>query len=391
MPDNAPESQTELNGPGPGNLGAPSMIALLIAAAVALILALFGTPVLARFLVRKEYGQFIRDDGPTSHHTKRGTPTMGGAWIIGSVIIAYFATHGIMMLAGASDGPTASGLLLLLVTVGMGIVGFFDDYIKISRQRSLGLTAPAKIVGQTVVGVTFAVLALNFPDADGRTPASTAISFVRDTSVDLAFAGSLIGAILFILWSNLILTATSNGVNVTDGLDGLATGASIFVFGAYMLMGIWQYNQRCSNPGVPANICYEVRDPLDLSLIAAALCGSLVGFLWWNTSPAKIIMGDTGSLALGGAIAGFAILSRTQLLLIVLAGLFVMITLSVIIQVSYFKLSGGKRVFRMTPLHHHFELKGWEQVTVVARFWIIAGLFVALGLGIFYAEWVVLL
>ncbi|GAB3550659.1 phospho-N-acetylmuramoyl-pentapeptide-transferase [Arthrobacter tumbae] len=367
------------------------MIALLIAAALALILAISGTPLLARFLVKKNYGQFIREDGPTSHHTKRGTPTMGGAVIIGAVVIAYLTTHGIMMLMGESTGPTATGLLLLLVAVGMGFVGFLDDYIKISKQRSLGLTGPAKIIGQTAVGVAFAVPALNFPDENGRTPASTAISFVRDTSFDLAFAGSLVGAILFILWATFILTATSNAVNVTDGLDGLAAGASVLVFSAYMLMGIWQFNQRCADPSVPANICYQVRDPLDLALIAAAMCGSLVGFLWWNTSPATIIMGDTGSLALGGAIAGFAILSRTELLLVILAGLFVMVTLSVIIQVSYFKLSGGKRIFRMTPLHHHFELKGWEQVTVVARFWIIAGLFVAVALGIFYAEWVVLL
>lgn len=367
------------------------MIALLIAAALALVLSLSGTPVLARYLVRRKYGQFIRDDGPTTHHTKRGTPTMGGAWIISSVVIAYFATHGIMAMLGPASGPTASGLLLLLVTVGMGLVGFCDDYIKVSKQRSLGLTAPAKIVGQTAVGVTFSALALNFPDEDGRTPASTAISFVRDTSLDRAFAGPLIGAVLFILWSILILTATSNGVNITDGLDGLAAGASILVFGAYMLMGIWQFNQRCADPSIQTNICYQVRDPLDLALIAAALCGALVGFLWWNTTPAKIIMGDTGSLALGGAIAGFAILSRTELLLVIMAGLFVMITLSVIIQVGFFKLTGGKRVFLMTPLHHHFELKGWAQVTVVARFWIIAGLFVAVALGIFYAEWVVLL
>lgn len=366
------------------------MIALLLAAALALILSLFGTPVFARFLVKKNYGQFIREDGPTSHHTKRGTPTMGGAVIIGAVVIAYFATHGTMMMFGESAGPSTSGLLLLLVAIGMGIVGFLDDFIKISKQRSLGLTGRAKIIGQATVGVAFALPALNFPDADGRTPASTAISFVRDTSFDLAFAGPLIGAILFVLWSTFILTATSNAVNVTDGLDGLATGVSIFVFGAYMLMSIWQFNQRCADPGVPANICYEVRDPLDLALIAAAFCGSLVGFLWWNTSPAKIIMGDTGSLALGGAMAGFAILSHTQLLLVILAGLFVMVTLSVIIQVSYFKISGGKRVFRMTPLHHHFELKGWQQVTVVARFWIIAALFVATALGLFYAEWVVL-
>ncbi|WP_028279016.1 phospho-N-acetylmuramoyl-pentapeptide-transferase [Arthrobacter sp. H5] len=367
------------------------MIALLIGSASALVLALVGTPLFIRLLVNKSYGQFIRDDGPTAHHTKRGTPTMGGAVIVGSVVLAYFATHLVMGWAGVSDGPTASGLLLLMVTVGMGIVGFFDDYIKISKQRSLGLSAPAKIIGQTLVGIVFAILALNFPNEDGRTPASTAVSFIRDTSFDLAFAGSLVGAILFVLWSNLIITAATNGVNLADGLDGLATGASVLVFGAYMLMGIWQFNQSCASPDVPASICYQVRDPLDLALIAGAMCGALVGFLWWNTSPARIFMGDTGSLAIGGAIAGFAILSRTQLLLVIMAGLFVMITLSVIIQVGFFKLSGGKRVFKMAPLQHHFELKGWQEVTVVVRFWILAGLFVAVALGIFYAEWVVLL
>ncbi len=365
------------------------MIALLAGSASALLIAFVGTPLFIRLLVNKSYGQFIRDDGPTAHHTKRGTPTMGGAVIVGAVLLAYFTTHLVMSMAGTSTGPTVSGLLLLMVMTGMGIVGFFDDYIKISKQRSLGLSAPAKIAGQTLVGIIFAVLALQFPNAQGRTPASTAVSFIRDTPIDFAFAGTLLGAILFVLWSNLIITAATNGVNLADGLDGLAAGAAILVFGAYMLMGIWQSNQSCGSPRVPGNVCYEVRDPLDLALIAGAMCGALVGFLWWNTSPAKIFMGDTGSLAIGGAIAGFAILSRTQLLLVIMAGLFVMITLSVIIQVGYFKLTGGKRVFKMAPLQHHFELKGWQEVTVVVRFWILAGLFVAVALGIFYAEWVV--
>ena len=365
------------------------MIALLIASASALFFAFVGTPLFIRLLVNKSYGQFIRDDGPTAHHTKRGTPTMGGAVIVGSVLLAYFLTHLLMMAVGSPVGaPSASGLLLLFLAAGMGLVGFADDYIKISKQRSLGLSATAKIVGQTAVGVIFGVLALMFPNEQGRTPASTAISFIRDTSIDLAFAGSIVGAILFIIWSNLIITGASNGVNLADGLDGLAAGASILVFGAYMLIGIWQSNQSCGSPGA-GSVCYEVRDPLDLALIAGAMCGALVGFLWWNTSPAKIFMGDTGSLAIGGAIAGFAILSRTELLLVILAGLFVLITLSVIIQVGYFKLSGGKRVFKMAPLQHHFELKGWLEVTVVVRFWILAGLFVAVALGIFYAEWVV--
>ncbi|UWX98243.1 phospho-N-acetylmuramoyl-pentapeptide-transferase [Arthrobacter zhaoxinii] len=367
------------------------MISLLVGSSLALVFAFAGTPLFIRFLVRKGYGQFVRDDGPTSHHTKRGTPTMGGAVIVASVVAAYFLTHLISgMLGFGSFSPTASGLLVLLLTVGMGMVGFIDDYTKISKQRSLGLNAKAKIILQAVVGITFAVLALQFPNEQGRTPASTAVSFIRDTNFDLAFAGTVIGAILFVIWSLVIITGTTNGVNLADGLDGLAAGASVLVFGAYFLIGIWQYNQSCGSADA-GGVCYEVRDPMDLALLAGSMAGALIGFLWWNTSPAKIFMGDTGSLAIGGAIAAFAILSRTELLLVILAGLFVIITLSVIIQVGYFKLSGGKRVFKMAPLQHHFELKGWAEVTVVVRFWIIAGLCVAVALGIFYAEWVVAL
>ncbi len=196
----------------------------------------------------------------------------------------------------------------------------------------------------------------------------------------------MLGLILFVLWANLIVAGTSNGVNLTDGLDGLATGASVMVFGAYVLIAIWQSNQSCQfNPGLK---CYEVRDPRDLAVVAAALMGACFGFLWWNASPAQIFMGDTGSLALGGAMAGLAITTRTELLVVILGGLFVIITLSVIIQVGFFKMT-GRRVFRMAPLQHHFELAGWNEVTIVIRFWIVAGLFAALGIGIFYAEWVV--
>ena len=184
----------------------------------------------------------------------------------------------------------------------------------------------------------------------------------------------------------MIVAATSNAVNLTDGLDGLATGASVMVFAAYILIGIWQFNQNCQfNPGVK---CYEVRDPHDLAVVAAAAMGSCFGFLWWTAAPAKIFMGDTGSLALGGLMAGLAIATRTELLIVVLGGLFVLETVSVILQVGSFKLT-RKRIFRMAPIHHHFELLGWEQITVTIRFWIIAGLCVAFGLGLFYAEWVV--
>lgn len=357
------------------------MKAVLIAAVVSLVMALFGTPTFIRFLVKRGYGQFIRDDGPTSHHTKRGTPTMGGAVIVLSSLAAYGVAHLVTVTP-----PTVSGLLVLFLMTGMGIVGFLDDYIKISKQRSLGLRSGEKLAGQTLVAVLFAILALQFPNESFRTPASTAVSFVRDTPINLAFGGAVVGVILFVIWANIIVAGTSNGVNLTDGLDGLATGASVMVFAAYVLIGIWQFNQNCQwNPGTK---CYEVRDPHDLAIVAAAGMGACFGFLWWNAAPAKIFMGDTGSLALGGGLAGLAILSRTELLVVILGGLFVTITLSVIIQVVSFK-STGKRVFRMAPLQHHFELLGWQEVTIVIRFWIVAGLFVALGLGLFYAEWVV--
>ena len=357
------------------------MKAVLIGAVASLVIALFGTPMYIRYLVRKGYGQFIRDDGPTSHHTKRGTPTMGGAVIVLASLAAYGVAH---LVTG--QGPTVSGMLVLFLMAGLGFVGFLDDFIKISKQRSLGLRTGEKLAGQTLVAVIFAILALQFPNDSFRTPASTSVSFVRDTPLDLAFLGALVGVILFVIWANIIVAGTSNGVNLTDGLDGLATGASVMVFAAYVLIGIWQFNQNCQwNPGTK---CYEVRDPHDLAIVAACAMGACFGFLWWNASPAKIFMGDTGSLALGGGLAGLAILTRTELLVVILGGLFVTITLSVIIQVASYK-STGRRVFRMAPLQHHFELLGWQEVTIVIRFWIVAGLFVGLGLGVFYAEWVV--
>jgi phospho-N-acetylmuramoyl-pentapeptide-transferase len=183
----------------------------------------------------------------------------------------------------------------------------------------------------------------------------------------------------------MMVTATSNGVNLTDGLDGLASGASCMVFGAYVIIAFWQFGNNCVNIGADADSCYQVRDPLDLAIIAAAAMGACFGFLWWNASPARIFMGDTGSLALGGAHARLAIKTPTQLLLIVLGGLYVVETLSVIVQVTWFRLF-RRRVFNMAPVHHHFEIAGWNENTVIVRFWIIAGLAVAFGLGVFYAE-----
>ncbi|WP_147916585.1 phospho-N-acetylmuramoyl-pentapeptide-transferase [Ruania zhangjianzhongii] len=362
------------------------MIAILVSGAVALIVSLLGTPLFIRFLVHRNYGQFIRQDGPTAHFTKRGTPTMGGVVIIVSTLVAYaFAS------AVTGNMPSASGLLVLFLMVGLGVVGFLDDFTKITRQRSLGLSPLWKIVGQGVVGVVFSVLVLQFPNERFRTPASTHISFTRDLWLDLAFAGAGLGLVLFVIWANFLITAWSNAVNLTDGLDGLATGASIFVFGAYTLVTFWQMNQSCQVLSVVASesgaSCYEVRDPRDLAIVAAAIVGACFGFLWWNASPAKIFMGDTGSLALGGALAGLTILTRTEILGAIIGGLFVVIILSDVIQIGFFKAT-GRRVFKMAPLHHHFELLGWGEVTIVIRFWIIAALFASLGLGLFYAEWV---
>ncbi|MGL5911382.1 MAG: phospho-N-acetylmuramoyl-pentapeptide-transferase [Phycicoccus sp.] len=351
-----------------------------------------GTPSFTRFLVRRDYGQPIHDD-LALHHVKRGKPTMGGVVIIGATLVGYLCSHTMVLVldAGGLAGITGRGVsvgavLVLLLLVGLGFVGFLDDYTKIRTERSLGLTSRQKLAGQALVTVVFAALALWTTDRDGRAPASTAVSFVRDTGLDLAFAGPAVGAVLFLLWANLLVTGASNGVNITDGLDGLATGACVMVFGAYTMIALWQHNRACAVASVPG--CYPIADALDLAVVAAAVAGACFGFLWWNTSPATIIMGDTGSLALGAALAGLAILTRTQLLLVLLGGLFVLITLSVVVQVASFRLT-GRRVFRIAPVHHHFELVGWAEVTIVTRFWIVAGICVLAGLGVFYSEWVV--
>jgi len=347
---------------------------ILIAGAIALLISLFGTPFLIRVITRKGYGQIIREDGPQSHHTKSGTPTMGGIIIILASFVGYLISH---LLTGVAI--SVSVLLVMALMFTLGSVGLMDDWLKVSKQRSLGLRPGQKIIGQAIFAGGFAALGIHFADADGLTPLSLNLSTVRDTSLKL-------GAVIVVLWVLFMVIGTSNAVNLTDGLDGLATGASVMTFLAFILIGVWEFGQGCAvSPGLN---CYQVRDPLDLAVFAAACAGACTGFLWWNASPAKIFMGDTGSLALGGALAGIASTLRIELLLVALGGLFVIITMSVIIQRYYFKLSGGKRVFKMAPLQHHFELLGWGEVTIVLRFWIIQGLAVALGLGLFYAQWV---
>ena len=348
---------------------------ILIAGAFALIFSIFGTRVLIGALARKGYGQIIREDGPSSHHIKHGTPTMGGIIFILAAILGYLFAH---LVTG--NAVTASALLVIGLVVALGFIGFLDDWLKVSRQNSSGLPGRYKLLGQAIFAGVFGYLGLQFADQDSLTPISEYLSGVRETAIYL-------GPALVIIFIIVMVMSASNGVNLTDGLDGLATGASIMTFLAFVLIGVWEFGQSCALNATAG--CYAVRDRLDLAVLAAAFAGGCTGFLWWNTPPAKIFMGDTGSLALGGAIAGLAATLRVELLLIPLGGLFVIITMSVLIQTAYFKMSGGKRVFKMAPLHHHFELIGWAQITVVIRFWIIAGLCVAIGLGLFYAQWVV--
>jgi phospho-N-acetylmuramoyl-pentapeptide-transferase len=345
---------------------------ILVTGAVSLLLALFGTPLVIALLRRQGYGQPIRVDGPKSHETKRGTPTMGGTVMVLAAAAGYAIGH-----VTTHDPMSASGLLVLFLMAGLGLVGFIDDFIKIYRQTSLGLRSGAKLAGQIVVGAVFALEVLQHPDGYDLTPADAHLSFLRDF-------GPALGTLPFVIWVVIMIAGVSNAVNLTDGLDGLATGATVLVLAAYVLIGIWQERNDCTT--FLSRQCYQIRDPLDLAVVAAAVLGACFGFIWWNAPPARIIMGDTGSLALGGALAGLAICTKTQMLLLILGGLFVIITLSVIIQVGFFKMT-RRRVFKMSPLHHHFEMIGWAETTIVIRFWLICGLCIALGLGIFYAEW----
>lgn len=361
------------------------MRAILLSGALGGILALFGTRFAIGWFVKRGFGQPIRADGPTTHHVKRGIPTMGGLVIVVASVLAY-----LIATVASGSAPSASAWLLLLLFVGCGVIGFLDDFLKVYTQNNAGLPGRLKMLGQTVVAVTFGYLATQlFADERGVHPASQHLSTTHDWGVRLPLVVTLV-----LIW--FIVTGTSNGANLTDGADGLLAGASAMILGAYVIVNIWQNNQLCgsSRPTVVASQCYEVRDPLDLAVLAAAISAACVGFLWWNAKPAQIFMGDVGSLAIGAAVAGFAILSRTELLMALIAGLFVVEVLCVMLQVGTFKvtrkLTGtGRRIFRIAPIHHHFEHLGWDEVTVVIRFWIVAGLFVAGGLGVFYGVWLI--
>jgi phospho-N-acetylmuramoyl-pentapeptide-transferase len=250
--------------------------------------------------------------------------------------------------------------------VGAGAVGGLDDWIKVKNERNLGLNARTKFFGLFVVGCVFALLCIRLADV------STELSFTRigTTEIDL-------GPVLWTVWALFLLLCTTNAVNLTDGLDGLAAGSSAFSFAAYVVIAFWSFR----HPDV-----YQTPQALDLAVVAAAMVGACTGFLWWNAAPARIFMGDTGALAIGAGLAALALVTNTHLLLPLVGGIFLVETVSVIIQVAFFKLT-RRRVFRMAPIHHHYELGGWPETTVIIRFWILAALTTAFAIGLFYADY----
>ncbi|MCY3631943.1 MAG: phospho-N-acetylmuramoyl-pentapeptide-transferase [bacterium] len=337
------------------------MIRLLFAVAIAGVVSVIGTRFLINFLRKHSIGQPIRLDGPQGHISKAGTPTMGGV----AIVIGALAGYGISDLYNGIF--TRTGLIVMLAILGAGVVGFIDDWLKVTSERNLGLGKGTKILGLLIVAVGYAAMMVHLTDV------RTELSFTRYDSLNID-----LGPWGWGLWAVFLILATSNAVNLTDGLDSLAAGSSVFAFAAFVVIGFWAFR----NEGI-----YGIPHALDLAILAAAMLGATAGFMWWNAAPARIFMGDTGSLSLGTGIAGLALATNTHLLLPIIGGLFVMETLSVIIQVFSFRVF-GTRVFRMAPIHHHFELGGWPETTVIIRLWIMTGFATAVALGLFYADFV---
>jgi phospho-N-acetylmuramoyl-pentapeptide-transferase len=347
------------------------VIGILMAAAVALVIGLIGTPIAIRLFRARGLGQIIQVDLPDSHQTKRGTPTMGGVVMVVGAVFGYLVVHNRITNVQFSR----AGIMVVVTMFGLGVVGFLDDWLKIRNHRSLGLTKTAKFTGQAVCAVGLALGAWYWAGA------WRGLSFIRP------IGGTELALILFCIWVFIIVSGASNGVNLTDGMDGLASGSTILVMSAYVVIAFWQFRHSCDQIPLNSVGCYRIdrADAVDLAVAASAMMGACSGFLWWNAPPARIFMGDTGSLALGGMLAALALFTDTQFLLFVLGGLYVIETLSVILQVASFRLL-HRRVFRIAPLHLHFEMQDWPETTVIVRFWILAGLAVAFGLGLFYAE-----
>jgi phospho-N-acetylmuramoyl-pentapeptide-transferase len=338
------------------------VIALLLAGGVALLVSLIGTRFLIDWMRAHRVGQPIHEDMPDGHTIKAGTPTMGGLAIVGAALAGYLAAH---VRSGLVF--TRTGVLVVACIAGAGLVGLIDDWIKVSHERNLGMSRRAKMGGLLVVAVAFSVAVLAWTDVE------TTLSFTRWNS-----PGIELGSTVWVMWSVLLIIGSANAVNLTDGLDGLAAGSSLYAFISLVVVGFWSFRHFD---------LYQINHALDLAVVAAAMLGAVTGFLWWNAAPARIIMGDTGSLALGAGLASLAVTLNVQLLLPILGGLFVFETLSVILQVGSFRLA-GRRLLRMAPVHHHFELGGWPETTVIVRFWILSGVCTAVSLGLYYADFI---
>jgi len=327
------------------------MARVLTAAILAMVLSIGLGPKFIDFLRRREYGQHIREEGPQHHVTKQGTPTMGGLLTMLVVAAAFLAV----------SKYKATGLTVLFAALGCGAIGFMDDFVKLTHRRSLGLSGRWKMLLLALVTLGVALAARH-----QQLPTSVYVPGIGEIPLSYGFY-----ALLF-----LVIAGAANGVNLTDGLDGLAAGTGMIALFTYTAIAVVAYI-RTGSPG------HRFDSRLELAIVGAAVVGALIGFLWFNAFPAEVFMGDTGSMMIGGAVAGMAIMTKTIFLLLLIGGIFALEALSVIIQVFTFRYM-GRRVFLMTPVHHHFEMKAWSETKIMVRFWIITGILCAAGFALYY-------
>lgn len=340
---------------------------VFLAVVLALVAAASLLPLWIRLLKVRNIGQQVRADGPQGHLVKQGTPTMGGVLIVFVVIVTTIVMG---MVGGVVFEELRPALLVLGATFACGALGFIDDFAKVAHERSLGLRPRAKLLWQAIISVVFGVLAVNW--AGIATWIQIPLTRARidlgalSTIVTLGQLGDVTIPWLYLAFVAFMMIAMSNAVNLTDGLDGLAAGTVTIVALAF------------------AGIAYR-QNSLESAIVGATIAGACIGFLWFNSHPADIFMGDTGSLGLGAAIAALAVVTKTELFLVIIGGIYVIETLSVILQVASYKLT-GKRIFRMAPIHHHFEMLGWSETKVMVRFWIVTGIFAGLGFALYFAQ-----
>lgn len=360
-----------------GSLSQYPTFDVFIAVSAAMFLMVASIPLLVKLLRRLDIGQEIRADGPEGHHVKQGTPTMGGVAIM---VISALVFAVVTVVAVPGTGSSAerlanfldsvdAAILVVGTMLACGVLGFVDDYSKVVNKRSLGLTPRAKLIGQTLIGLAFSVLAVNWVGiaATVNIPMTTIVldlgvvtSYMSIGQLELAFPW------LYILFASVMIVGMSNAVNLTDGLDGLAAGTVTIVT---LVFGAIAYSQNS----------------LPVAIAASAIAGCCIGFLWWNTHPADIFMGDTGALGLGGGLGALAAVTKTELLLLVICGIFVVEAASVVIQVWSYKRT-GRRIFKMAPIHHHFEMIGWSETKIMVRFWIVTSVLAGLGFATYFYQ-----